>query len=269
MSDNTNTKDIVLESNKRPDSLPSFLVKKNQRLTSALYMVTGYLSDQDPLKWRLRSVSLEIVSALNHLSQMSLKGQGTNSGVYGQADLGQTLSKVNEVLSLIEVATSAGSVSQMNLAILQNEYQKIKSLLEKSAGPEYWSDYLLSAETDSRAKEITSALSAPTQASGSKGQSFVKDNQKDEGLTYKKQTPSSKLDKLKTASVNKGQNSNARQETIKSFLTGKDWASIKDIANAVPDCSAKTVQRELADMVTSGLLKKKGDRRWARYSLNY
>ena len=35
---------------------------KVQKLTSALYLVTSFLSDSDPLKWKLRDKSLEVLS---------------------------------------------------------------------------------------------------------------------------------------------------------------------------------------------------------------
>jgi len=43
--------------------------------------------------------------------------------------------------------------------------------------------------------------------------------------------------------------------------------SIKEIAAVLPDLSSKTIQRELLSMVDDGLLIKKGERRWSRYSL--
>lgn len=267
MSDNSNTKDIVLEADKRQTNLASFLLKKNQRLTSALYMVTGYLSDQDPLKWKLRSVSLEIVSSLNHLSQMSVSEKGQTS-VYGQADLGQTLSLVKEILSLMEVALASGSVSQMNFAILETEYRKIKKLLETSAGSDFWGDYLLSAETETQTARLASAVQSNHNQTpvSYKGQESVKDIKDTNPYNTRPAPTNNKASAVKK--ISKGQN-NSRQETIKSFLAGKDWVSIKDIASNLPDYSAKTVQRELADMVASGVLKKKGDRRWSRYSLSY
>ena len=60
----------------------------------------------------------------------------------------------------------------------------------------------------------------------------------------------------------------SRRSLIVSFLKGKDWTSIKDITEAIDGCSAKTIQRELSDLVHQGVLKKKGDRRWSRYLLS-
>ena len=60
---------------------------------------------------------------------------------------------------------------------------------------------------------------------------------------------------------------NQRQKQILDYLKGKGWLSIKDIADTLPNFSSKTVQRELLELVDKGLLKKRGERRWSRYSL--
>ena len=40
---------------------------------------------------------------------------------------------------------------------------------------------------------------------------------------------------------------------------------IRDIASFVIGCSEKTVQRELASLISDGLIKKEGEKRWSRY----
>lgn len=265
MSDNTHTKDIVLNKDTKGDTLPVFLLRKNQRLTSAVYMVTGYLSDQDPLKWKLRSVSLDIVSALSHMDPGAVKDKESATNFYNQPDLCFVLDRVGEMMSLMDIAMSSGSVSQMNFSILRNEYSKIKNLLEKTTGGDYWGDYLLSAETDTQAKELASSFEEKASLE-SKGQT-IKDTKQEKESFKTQSTVISKT--TKKISSPKGQTGQARQESIKSFLTGKEGASIKDIASAIPDCGLKTIQRELADMVIRGVLDKRGDRRWARYSLSH
>ena len=42
---------------------------------------------------------------------------------------------------------------------------------------------------------------------------------------------------------------------------------IKDVAPLISGCSEKTVQRELGEMVASGILRKIGEKRWSRYTL--
>ena len=41
--------------------------------------------------------------------------------------------------------------------------------------------------------------------------------------------------------------------------------SIKDISAQFTDCSEKTIQRELNDLVIKGRIKKSGSKRWSRY----
>lgn len=58
----------------------------------------------------------------------------------------------------------------------------------------------------------------------------------------------------------------SRRSLILNFIQQRGHSSIKDIAAAVPQVSAKTVQRELNALVGAGLARREGDRRWARYS---
>ena len=50
---------------------------------------------------------------------------------------------------------------------------------------------------------------------------------------------------------------------------GVTITDIKSIGHGVlASCGEKTLQRELVSMVTDGVLKKKGEKRWSKYSLN-
>ena len=71
---------------------------------------------------------------------------------------------------------------------------------------------------------------------------------------------SNKVLKSPSRPVNTG-----RRGQIIEFIRQKGWSSIKEIAQAVPNFSSKTVQRELSELVKTGALKKEGDRRWSRY----
>ncbi|MFH1170687.1 MAG: DeoR family transcriptional regulator [Candidatus Vogelbacteria bacterium] len=64
--------------------------------------------------------------------------------------------------------------------------------------------------------------------------------------------------------INSGDN---RREKILSFIKQHNWSSIKEIAQFIPGVSSKTVQRELAELVRAGALKKTGERRWSSYGI--
>ena len=57
-----------------------------------------------------------------------------------------------------------------------------------------------------------------------------------------------------------------RDAILKLFKKGQELM-IKDISLNVRGCSEKTIQRELLALVAGGVLNKRGERRWSRYSL--
>ncbi len=57
-----------------------------------------------------------------------------------------------------------------------------------------------------------------------------------------------------------------RDEILKVVRSHKD-ATINDIRSFVMDCSEKTIQREIAALISLGLITKQGDKRWATYQL--
>ena len=58
-----------------------------------------------------------------------------------------------------------------------------------------------------------------------------------------------------------------RRMLILDVVTQKAPVHIKDIATDIPNCSEKTIQRELSSLVTDGVVKKEGSKRWTTYSL--
>ena len=63
-----------------------------------------------------------------------------------------------------------------------------------------------------------------------------------------------------------------RNEIISVLKRIKDGATITDIKSQaigiLASAGEKTLQRELAFMVSSGVLKKTGEKRWSRYFIN-
>lgn len=176
---------------------------KIAKLCSATYLVTNFMSNPEPVKWRLRKLVIEM--ALGDLSP----------------DFWGFLSaKISQVMSLIDLALLCPGISRMNFNILKQEYQSLISLIEEKF-------------------EFLPVLAPPPKSSP---------------LTPKGQTRIIKP------------SNESRRNLILSLIKQKGPLSIKDIAGAIPNVGAKTIQRELAALVQSGLLKKEGEKRWSRYS---
>ncbi|HEX2792622.1 MAG TPA: hypothetical protein VHO23_02810 [Candidatus Paceibacterota bacterium] len=60
---------------------------------------------------------------------------------------------------------------------------------------------------------------------------------------------------------------NARRDAIISVLKEKGPSYIKDISTVIRDVSEKTIQRELAALVSAGTVTREGERRWTTYAL--
>ncbi len=56
-----------------------------------------------------------------------------------------------------------------------------------------------------------------------------------------------------------------RSQLILDFVLSRKGVSIKDISSVVKDCSEKTIQRELGELIKRGQIRKVGERRWSLY----
>lgn len=57
----------------------------------------------------------------------------------------------------------------------------------------------------------------------------------------------------------------SRRERILDIIKDKGEATIKDISTIITDCSEKTIQRELIDMIKDNIILRDGERRWSKY----
>jgi len=83
----------------------------------------------------------------------------------------------------------------------------------------------------------------------------------------------SSVKKPEMVGVNQGhgdmqQKKEQRQRNILEILKGQGNLTIKDFSKVMRDCSEKTIQRELIELVGKGIVRKEGERRWSRYSLS-
>ncbi len=225
--------------------------QKYQKLASAIYLITSFFGNEEPLKWRLRGLSADLVSD-------------------GAKD---KLTAARDIVSLFGVARAAGLVSEINHDILANELGKLSA----EAGNV---QTMLSTPTVAlpMASAPVSAAPTPVSAPIQKAAEPVIHSQPEESKSeavkdmlpsvedIKAKVPVERLQTLKefgAVSVKK----NSRQSVIIGLLKRKKEIMIKDVSPLISGCSEKTIQRELSEMVTAGILKKMGEKRWTRYTL--
>lgn len=251
---------------KTKDSLCRFVFLKVEKLTSALYMVSDFLSDNEPLKWKLRTLSLELLSGSNSLSK-------DKKDFFGFSGLNRMSFEINEIVTLLDVACVGGAVSQMNFQILKNEYQNLSDLISTQLSENSLKKYI----SDESLANFQASNSIPAVGSGLTNlirKNLSGENVKSSGTANFSLTKSIGQKDIKKDSVNDLYGLNAssekkslRKEQILNFLKDKSWTGIVEISKALPDCGPKTIQRELQEMVSNNILKKQGERRWSRYMI--
>lgn len=204
----------------------SFAVLKTEKLASALYMVTGFIAEHDPLRTQLRGSALDLVSCVAD----TRKGGGANQEYFGARCL--------EIGSMLSLAERAGLISPMNAQVLCDEYASLGSFVQHNHNQVFGGDL-----------DVAATLPATTQAP-------------QQGRRVQEAPGMKRTVSKKTPNYKRHDN---RRKVIVSLFNKKDKINVKDASAAIPGCSEKTIQRELTAMVDEGVLFKEGERRWSVY----
>ena len=246
---------------------------KTERLTSALYLVTDLLDYDEPLKNKLRSSAVEVMSAI---SMSNSSGQFLDD-----RSLAIIKKNISIVISCLEVSFNAGVCSSMNCEILKREYEALRELLgsdlvARGAGAVSIPSNFLYPSLDEikniiPKKSETNFAGLPSGSSHRQDKGQIKDSQ--ELRTNQIQGSTSARLNLESGrplgrEVYKGD----RRGLVVSLFTDGGEYTVKDIISRLSltgkkvEISEKTIQRDLLSLVADGVLNKRGERRWSRYS---
>ena len=231
-----------------------YIFKKTEKITAALYIVSGLLKDDEPLKWELRDHGMDLLSS-SFSASSALPG---DKNIIIQSLFTAAL----ETMSLLNVGRISNLISDMNHGILIRELDNIIGLLrDRLAQNAENAGYVLSENffktpglfaTGFKPSERTNQSSGHQSRPASPGSADVK-------YALKSNSP-------KGQSEMNGKKTD-RQNMILDLLKGQSNLTIKDFSKVIQGCSEKTIQRELLDLVDRGLVRKDGERRWSTYSL--
>lgn len=210
------------------DKSMSFIQSKTQNICLALHLVTEFMPDSEPLRTHIRRLSLSAMIALEKDTTIAL-------------------------LSATSLAGTIGLISSMNTMILVKELQ---ALLERLS-PMSHEHFVLSADILGESfPEVDRTIFTAQSHKGHTSSHVPYNNQ------------SIKDKKVPTHSAGKSDIALrlARRNTILKIIKDKKNVSVKDVSSVVSDFSEKTIQRELQSLVSEGVLKKIGLKRWSKYS---
>ncbi|MEZ4211187.1 MAG: DeoR family transcriptional regulator [Candidatus Paceibacterota bacterium] len=247
--------------------------KKAEKIGAAIYMVTDLIEFSDPIRHRIRQRSIDLISETR---SMSYSFSGDVHFV-----IARCIGTAWEIVSLIEVASSVGFISDMNSKILKGVLvELIASLRDKQRREgfsqiedlkigESLSDQISLSKTlfdvSEDVFEKTKSVSAP-----------IFSDKKTEVFSPKI-SPSEKVLNDKEPEKNKTENNPKKESAVKSkpsdrrpkileIIKEKGEVNVHDITASFPDVSSKTIQRELNSLVEENVLKRVGEKRWSKYS---
>ncbi len=239
---------------------------KTNKLVTALYMVTDIIDYDEPLRNKLRTLGVEIVSDIHQ-------------------DPGKALSKITELMSFLGIARALNIVSEMNSQILEKEFIELNQSIKESAnrggnsggkevdlseffsGDFFPSNSLSIKDTISKYPAIPAGKGHPnpTRIGVQKGGTLMRALSDRTGMMSDRNATTKSAEQFDILKKQR------RFEIVSFIQKNGGSATITDIktraGGALAKCGEKTLQRELASMHKDGVLKKTGEKRWSRYFL--
>lgn len=216
-----------------------YVYKKTEKLVSAIYLLTSFFDENEPLRKELRT---NVIKLLN--DQLGLIQEVGTSSI----EVHDRIRKhALHIVSLLQAGFYAGLISEMNFNVLRKEFMALLEKLSEEPAEEesVFSNTFFDVPTEIEHKgDVPATVVAPIEIKKTSYETESKGQ--DDKVSVKK---------------------NDRRSTILAIVKEKGKVSIKDISQEVTGCSEKTIQRELGAMVDEGMLRKEGERRWSRYSI--
>lgn len=226
-----------------------YVFKKTEKITAALYLVSGLLKDDEPIKWELRDKGMDLLSS---------SFSASNSVPGDKNYIIQSLfTAALETISLLNVAKISNLISDMNHSLLVKEIDQVIALMKDRLSENAQNAGLVLSEQFFKTPSLfTSSFRTSERSNYSSGVKNIAGSMKKKGL-LDGSLGHSAIEEKKVQ----------RQQSIINTLKNKSNLTIKDFSKVIKDCSEKTIQREIIEMVNKGIIKKEGERRWSRYSL--
>ncbi len=213
-----------------------FIYKKVERLAKAIHLIAPAFAESVSLRNRIDAIAIGLVDA-------AILPSGT-----ARMALSRELLALSSVLS---IARTGGLLSSMNAELISREAH---ILLQEVAAYEEPRLFLDDAPTlHGIAKKV---LSQGSLRSSTAARHVASGNPATYAKGHIKDTKEISDIHIKD-----------RREAVLSVIKNKEKASIKDISTIVRGVSEKTIQRELTALITTGMIRKDGERRWSTYSL--
>lgn len=245
--------------------------KKSEKITTALYMLTDLIREDDPMRRKIRETAIVVLSDTRSLSY------AMTGDLYFH--LARVIAKSWELVSLIEVCVVVGFISDMNHGILKNaliefigdlrnrqrvegftHIQDLKIGVGEATNFKLKSDFFKLDDAEIKSIQEESAPEI-TEREPKIHKGHLSRTAPDKHVSVIK--PSSGVPLYPETKLPQTD----REGKILKLIEEKKDISIRDIVSYFSEYSQKTIQRNLAALVEAGKIKRTGEKRWSRYSI--
>ena len=231
-----------MKENNYPLNIEKKVEGRAEKIAQAVYLASQHLKDSEPLKWELRKDSIAFLACSRSVDDKNNPSQDVPFELAIEA----FHSCSRDLISLLSLSLVAGLVSKINAGLIIQELESVTKEIEQDMNGQGSKDgFVLSEDFFNRLDK-----------GQNKGHNLLSTNKLKEISDKKPKTSENIKDKK-----------DGRVTRILGILKNQSSSTIKDFTNTINDCSEKTIQRELGDLVEKGIVKKEGERRWSRYSL--
>jgi len=243
-------KDPLTTMSHNNDAFIDYFVKKTEKISGAIYIITNFIPQSEPIRRRIQKNVLKLLSHTFTIKKTSKTGDGVSQSVFSL-----TSQVIPELVSLLSIAHASGYITEMNSSLIIAELKRVSSVLTDSFGV---IKNLSVSKDDLHVPDHSSARIESTSYDKRQNENILKDK----SLSIKDTPRLPKTEGKKTIAKK-----SERRDAILSLLRTQNEISVKDVAERLPHYSEKTLQRELIKMADEGIVHKEGERRWTRYSL--
>lgn len=238
---------------------PTHTKDRAQKIVAALFLLTNHIDIENPVRLEIRTAATQMLkSVLLGLKIDDIK---------------------NTILSFLSVAVLTKEVSPENASIIESELSSLKVQHMQVSEPVLShifmneKDHVLTEAKETVKSQEISSLKSPeirqrVSAPEVRDVSIAKEtNSFQKAKVNETYLPVSKGQEIESNVPNKKDEKKARRGRVLEHLSKIELRSIKDISKFFTDCSEKTIQRELNDLVDEKIIVRVGDRRWSTYKL--
>ena len=234
--------------------------RRAERLVAAIHLITNHIDPQEPIRRIARESAAGILA--------EILGLRDEMRTVGSLKTHSIETSIRHLISLVRILAVSGFVSFENADVLTDALDDLGAFIETSRRSVLSENIRLSRDD---LLDVRDSVKDIKDNNTLKDVTIIKDIHRDvNNVLYKKDlSTTSGLEEnqvnISTPSITSSGKLNRRMEGILEVLRGGGNLSIKQIGINLPEYSEKMIQRDLAELVAMGQVKKLGSLRWSTY----